>query len=148
MRKITIETKIVDGRMTTNRERIQEVFRAFSGERLLITIEKPKKKRSNEQNAYWWGVMVPIWQNALKAAGMSRSKEDTHVLIGDLIRQKYGHSPLHVEIEIDGKIYEERRGTSSLTTSEFNELMSYAQDFAMEVFGVNVPSPNEVQSIE
>lgn len=148
MRKVTILSKIENGRFTKNNHRIMEVMNSFNGQMVTISIEKGKKKRSNQQNAYWWGVVIPVFQNALKTAGMTRTKEQTHEMIGDLVRQKYGHSPLHVEMVVNDEVFEERRGTSELTTSEFMELVSYACDFAMDVFGVEIPSPNEVENIE
>jgi hypothetical protein len=35
----------------------------------LLTIQKKKRKRSNEVNRYWWGVIIPVIQRGLYDLG-------------------------------------------------------------------------------
>lgn len=79
---------------------------------------------------------------------MVRNKEQTHQLITDLIIQKYGDSVILQESVLEGEVFQEKRGTSDLSTSEFMELVNEAQMFASEVFDIAIPDPNQVESID
>lgn len=148
MRKIEIKCSIEGGQVRKNRPLLEAALRQHEGREVSITIERWRKKRSNEQNAYWWGVIVPIFQDCLREAGMVRNKEQTHQLITDLIIQKYGDSVILQESVLEGEVFQEKRGTSDLSTSEFMELVNEAQMFASEVFNIAIPDPNQVESIE
>jgi hypothetical protein len=148
VRKIEIKCSIEGGQVRKNRPLLEAALRQHEGREVSITIERWRKKRSNEQNAYWWGVIVPIFQDCLREAGMVRNKEQTHQLITDLIIQKYGDSVILQESVLEGEVFQEKRGTSDLSTSEFMELVNEAQMFASEVFNIAIPDPNQVESIE
>jgi hypothetical protein len=148
VRKIEIKCSIEGGQVRKNRPLLEAALRQHEGREVSITIERWRKKRSNEQNAYWWGVIVPIFQDCFREAGMARNKEQTHQLITDLIIQKYGDSVILQESVLEGEVFQEKRGTSDLSTSEFMELVNEAQMFASEVFDIAIPDPNQVESIE
>ena len=148
MRKIEIKCSIEGGQVRKNRPLLEAALKQHEGKEVSITIERWRKKRSNEQNAYWWGVIVPIFQDCFREAGMVRNKEQTHQLITDLIIQKYGDSVILQESVLEGEVFQEKRGTSDLSTSEFMELVSEAQMFASEVFDIAIPDPNQVESID
>ena len=143
IRKVEIKCSVEGGQVRKNRPLLDAALKQHEGHDVSITIERWRKKRSNEQNAYWWGVVVPIFQNAFREAGMVRSKEQTHQLITDIIIQKYGDSVILNETVIDGEVFREKRGTSELSTSEFMELIAEAQMFATEVFNVQIPDPGQ-----
>jgi len=58
--KASIHSKIVNGKCATNKGSISKAFEQFEGKEITITIEKKKRKRSNEQNAYLWGCVYPL----------------------------------------------------------------------------------------
>ena len=39
----------------------EEVAQAFHEKALTITVEKQRKTRSDSQNAYYWGVVIPVF---------------------------------------------------------------------------------------
>ena len=147
MRKIKIISKVEDGKLVLNREQIGTAIASFEGKRIYVTIEQEKEKRTNSQNAYWWAVVVPIFQQGLHDAGMTRTKEQTHELIGDLIKQRYGYSPLEKEFQVNDQVYVEKRRTSELTKKEFMELVAYAKEFGREVFRITVPDPSVIGEV-
>jgi aromatic ring-opening dioxygenase LigB subunit len=58
--KIEIESKVVNHKLEKNRELLSEVIKNLEGKDIIITIEKKRKKRSNPQNAYYFGVVIPL----------------------------------------------------------------------------------------
>jgi hypothetical protein len=56
--RIEIESKVLNGKLETNRELLSDVINSLEGKDIIITIEKKKrKKRSNPQNSFYWGIV-------------------------------------------------------------------------------------------
>jgi hypothetical protein len=49
MKRIQINSSVKDGKLATNRKYISDVIKSFEGQNIIISIEKRKKKRSNNQ---------------------------------------------------------------------------------------------------
>jgi hypothetical protein len=138
MQKITITTNVADGNLKRNRNLIIEAIKSFEGKDVLITFEKPKKKRSNPQNAFYYGVIIPIVQNCLKEAGHVMTNESTH----DLIKLKFLKEIILVN-EDTGEVVERVKSTTELSTSQFMDFVAEIRQFTNEYFGVDIPEPNE-----
>jgi hypothetical protein len=138
MQKITITTNVADGNLKRNRNLIIEAIKSFEGKDVLITFEKPKKKRSNPQNAFYYGVIIPIVQNCLKEAGHIMTNESTH----DLIKLKFLKEIILVN-EDTGEVVERVKSTTELSTSQFMDFVAEIRQFTNEYFGVDIPEPNE-----
>lgn len=148
MKKITYITKIENGRMTRNRSAIFKAIQIFEGKELEITLSRPKRKRSNSQNAYWWGVVIPIYQKIFNDAGHLCDNNGAHYLLCDLIRENHPDTPLFNEVLLGDTYVKQTKGTSELTKSEFMEVIASAQQIASEWFGAYIPDPNEQLTIE
>lgn len=104
----------------------------------IMTLEKKKKKRSLNQNRYWWKILVPIVQQGLNDVGIfCPTPEHAHDVIKlqflsrEEVNQKTGET-----LKVLGT-------TTTLSTSEFMDLISEVQAFGAEFLGVTIPSPNE-----
>ena len=99
----------------------------FKGERVQVCIERRQKRRSNAENAYYWGVVIPAlcdWTGY--------TEDEMH----DTIKQKF-------LFEFDTVYGLPRiRSTANLTTKEFEKLMTNIRAWAREE-GVFIPLPNE-----
>jgi hypothetical protein len=146
--KITYITKIENGRMTRNRSAIFKAIQIFEGKELEITLSRPKRKRSNSQNSYWWGVVVPIYHKLFTEAGHACDHNGAHYLLCDLIRENYPDTVLFDEVLINDTYVKRTKGTSELTKSEFMSLIAEAQQLASEWFGAYIPDPNEQLTIK
>ena len=58
-----------NGKVIAGRTTLAKALKQLSGLHLTVTIEKRKRKRSNEQNAYFHGVVVPMVSEAMTEAG-------------------------------------------------------------------------------
>ena len=133
-----IISEVKNGSLTRNRNLIKDAIATFEGKQIVIKIEKFKKKRSTQQNRFYYGVIIPIVQNCLKEAGHVMTNESTH----DLIKLKFLKETLFVN-EDTGEIIERIKSTTELSTSQFMDLLAEINNFTFEYFGVILPSPND-----
>jgi hypothetical protein len=138
MQKITITTNVNGGNLKRNRNLIIDAIKSFEGCDILITLEKPKKKRSNPQNAFYYGVIIPIVQNCLRDAGYLMTNEATH----DLIKLKFLKETILTNEET-GEIVERVKSTTELSTSQFMDFVAEIRAFTNEYFETDIPEPNE-----
>ena len=133
-----IISEVKNGTLTRNRNLIKDAISTFENKQVVIKIEKFKKKRSTQQNRFYYGVIIPIVQNCLKEAGHVMTNESTH----DLIKLKFLKETLFVN-ETTGEIIERIKSTTELSTSQFMDLLAEINNFTFEYFGVSIPSPND-----
>ena len=133
-----IISEVKNGSLTRNRNLIKDAIETFEGKQIVIKIEKFKKKRSTQQNRFYYGVIIPIVQNCLKEAGHIMTSESTH----DLIKLKFLKETLFVN-ETTGEVIERIKSTTELSTSQFMDLLTEINNFTFEYFGVSLPSPND-----
>ena len=133
-----IISEVKNGSLTRNRNLIKDAIATFENKQVVIKIEKFKKKRSTQQNRFYYGIVIPIVQNCLKEAGHIMTNESTH----DLIKLKFLKETLFVN-ETTGEVIERIKSTTELSTSQFMDLITEINNFTFEYFGVSLPSPNE-----
>jgi hypothetical protein len=135
--KVQITSNVINGNLKRNRSQILETIKSFEGKDVLITFEKPKKKRSNNQNSYYWGIVIVLIKSALKDTGNNLNTNDVH----DLLRLKFLKETISIKEET-GEVIERVKSTTELTTSQFMDYIAEIQQFAAEYFDVIIPDPN------
>ena len=136
--KLQILTTVQNGNLKRNRNLVIDAIRSFEGKGLLLTFEKPTKKRSNNQNSYYWGVLIPITQEAIRNEwGEVYSADMCH----ELLKAKF----LYYEKvnEQTGEIIRLPKSTTENTTTTQEEYHSKIREFLREWFNVTAPLPNE-----
>jgi len=109
---------------------------SFEGERVEVTIKKATKRRSDPQNKYFHGCVIPIITNALNELGHRTNNDDTK----EMLKRQFLTEDVHLK---DGLLMQRTRKTSELTTTEFLEFVADVQQFASEYLETYVPDPNE-----
>lgn len=107
-----------------------------------IKVTKDKKVRSILQNAYYWGGVIPIIQEAMKEQwGEVLPVTATKEYIHELLKGRY----LFYEVCIPdtGEVIKMPRSTTDLSTTEFNEYIDLCRMWAMENLGIDIPEPNQ-----
>jgi len=143
--KTKVITSIQNGIFKRNRNLILDCIKSFEGKEVLITFEKPKKDRSNQQNRFYWGVCIILVQEGLKGAtGEFRSAENIHY---NILLPLFAPTKELININT-GEITTERLTSSEMTTTEFCEFILEIQKWASEFLGIDIPNPNEHLTIE
>ncbi len=92
-------------------------------------VEK-KKKRSLNQNRYYWGVVVLIF-----AFEIGEEKDDMH----EILKYKF-HSE---EKLIDNEIIKVPKSTHDMTTAEFEIYLKKIRKWAVDL-NIIIPEPNQI----
>lgn len=143
--KIQIRTNVVNGKFKRNINQILDAVKNFEGKDCILTIEKVKKTRSNNQNAHYWGVVIPLVQSGLKdATGEFRTAKNIHYNIFFKM-----FAPENEIININtGECLAEKISSSKMTTLQFMEYITEIQKWSAEFLNVQIPDPNENLTIE
>lgn len=105
------------------------------GKEIKITTETISDKRSNQQNRYYWSVVVAMVKSAINEYGNQYSTEDTH----EFLKAQFNSE----QVEIGNGLYIDMpQETKNLGTKEFMEYILKIQQFSVEVFGLVIPDPD------
>lgn len=136
---MTFSGVVANGRLPREvGEAVRDVLRRFEGKRMTVTVERYRRKRSNPQNAFYWGCVIPRIQLMFEEAGSSVSAEEVH----DFLR-----SECRITREIIdplGEVHSTLRSSTELDTSEWEDWMEKIRAWAGER-GHQIPFPNEFE---
>lgn len=136
---------VVDGQLKiVNRAQFDADLSGFEGSRVIITLRKYRKTRSNKQNAYYFGCVIPYVIDGIAAIGTPRSllsAENVH----EMLKAKFLGEDIANE---DGEFIRINRSTADLTTTEFMEYIADIQQFAAEFLHVTIPDPGEQADLQ
>jgi hypothetical protein len=123
----TFTAAVQGGRIAwDNPAAISRFTKLLEGKRVEVQMRKFRKKRSTGQNAWYWGVLIPILGDHL---GMDADE------LHDALKFKF------LRVRVDEEL-ETVRSSASLTTEEYSRYMENCQRLAAE-YGCDVPFPNE-----
>ncbi len=109
------------------------------GQAVVVTITKPKKARSLQANRYYWGCVVPIFQEVwslprTRAGLPPYDRDETHdVLVQVLAGYEDGPMP-------GTRV---RKRTSEMESGEFAKYVDAARQLALQQYGMHIPAPGE-----
>lgn len=106
------------------------------GKDICITVERKRKKRSLSQNAYYWGVVIPICRKILEEYGNEVDDEETHSFLKEHVGKLTGSV-------VDGKGRRAiTKSSASLSTAEFEQYIMRVTVWAATE-NVIIPAPND-----
>ena len=103
-----------------------------------ITIAPNRKTRSNQQNAYLWGVVYPAVLFGLQDAGWEITHEEQ---VHEYCKQAF--AAREVINKDTGEVLSLPSSTARMQTAEFNVYVDKIKAFAFEYLNVTIPEPNE-----
>lgn len=102
-----------------------------------------RKDRSNNQNRYYWGVVLDAFQNS----EIGYTKDEWH----EFLKHKF-LTDKKLFLIVKGKKliedFETTKSTTDLTTKEFEEFMTRVRQWASIELGIWIPEPNEAPTME
>lgn len=120
------------------RSRIAKFIEGFpDGKKLRITITEARKKRSLDQNAYWFGILDKHVVPVFREYGDNWSSWKVH----EYAMNELGYQ--EVLVDPKGKLFVSRKHSSGFTTVEWEEFMERARELFARVHGIAIPLPNE-----
>ena len=99
-------------------------------------------KRSEQQNRYYFGIVVPLVQEGIKHLGTELTKQETH----EFLKGKFNYQ--EISNKETGEYIQVPRSTTILNKEGFSEYIQKIQIFAAEFLNINVPDPGEQLTIE
>jgi len=125
---IIFVAKVDKGNLVLNdASRFKEYLRSLDGQVVDVIVRKPKKPRSNNQNAYMWGI---VYQLISETTGYTPNE------VHDAMRMLF-------LLDRSRKI-PTLRSTTELSTVEMEDYLSKIREFASMELNCYVPEPNEV----
>lgn len=113
------------------------LLRQLEGQWVTITVRARKKRRSLKQNAYYFGVIVPLCGEFMRGYGNRMDDDEVHEWLKEHVGKltKYVTSPSGVRTKIV-------RSSRELDTGEWEDYMQDIRAWAAD-FDLHIPLPNE-----
>lgn len=136
--KLIYNGKIIDGALKIfNLGKLKKEVKMWDDKNVYIAIYLRRKTRSLMQNAYYWGVVVPIVKDALVDQGWKVTNKEAH----DHLKSEFGKGELINETT--GVILETRMSTAKMSTVRFMEYIADIQQWSAEYLNTVIPDPNQ-----
>lgn len=127
-----------DGKLVpveAERGRRRAYLQSLAGTQVEYVIRPHRRRRSDRQNRWHWGIAVPLIAVTL---GYDRHEhEDVHYA---LVAKCFG---THVDPVLQQELPNKR--SSALKTTEFSELMEWEVRWAAQELNLVIPLPNEAE---
>ena len=137
-RAIEFVAQVLNGRLPREIERqIDGCIGRCNGKWVKVSLEERKRRRSPNQNAYYWGVVVQHVLDMFLAAGNQVDADQVH----DYLRAHVGKLTAPV-VDPNGEMRNVLRSSTSLNTMEFEAYLEAIRAWAAG-FGFQIPLPNE-----
>lgn len=124
-----------------NKKAIRLLFDQLQDGKYLVEINS-HDKRSNPQNRYYFGCIIPLIQQGIKELGTEITKEECH----EFLKARFNFSEL--VNESTGECFILPRSTTALNKEQFSEYIEKIQRFASEFLNIVIPDPGTQVAIE
>jgi hypothetical protein len=128
--KITVEKGKVK---FSNLDLFNEDLRNYEGQEAYLVISKYRKNRSNNQNRYYWGVVIKILSDEF-----GFEADEMH----EVLKQKF---QVKETLRIGKEDYVVVKPTHNQNTTEFEEYLSHIRTWASVEMGISIPLPHDVE---
>ena len=132
--------RIRDGKIE-NPEAVKKLFDQIQDGKWLLEIAQANK-RSDQQNRYYFGIVVPLVQKGIKDLGTELTKEETH----EFLKAKFNYT--EITNEETGEYVQVPRSTTILNKEMFSEYIAKIQQFAAEFLNINIPDPGQQMEVD
>ena len=135
--------KVESGKLKiVHRNNFDNDLKLYEGKEVEITIQKKVRKRSNMQNSFHFGVILPILKQVFYEAGSIYTTEQIHGRLKAMFLQ------VTEPIGNDGQFITRIKSSTELSTTQWMDWNTQITVWAGEFFGIRIPEPNEQTEIE
>lgn len=140
MRRTTANATLKAGNLHIyNRKLFDEMLKSISDGKCLVTVERVYNKRSNQQNRYYHGVVIPLCCRGLRELGHEVNEEDTHEILKSLFNKKEFINKETGESTMYGG------STTKMATIDMMEYIKDIQEFGDSYLGIFIPDPEPIE---
>ena len=132
--------RIRDGKLE-NPDQVRKLFDQLKDGKWLMEIGQANK-RSEQQNRYYFGIVVPLVQEGIAHLGTELSKQETH----EFLKGKFNYTEI-INKET-GEYIQVPRSTTILNKEAFSEYIAKIQQFSAEFLNVVIPDPGQQMELE
>jgi hypothetical protein len=128
----------------SHRQKFDEGIKTMAGCRVMVNVRKLYNKRSINQNAYYWGVVVLIARQAINEQWGFVDNEPGSVdsdQVHEILKTECNFK--NIASRETGVILKVGMTTKELTTVEFEEYLERCRRWIQEYLVAYVPLPNE-----
>ena len=123
---------VVGGKLSLdNPTQLHQWLHNVNGKRVEVTVERQTRKRTTDQNAYYWLICTTIGKD------LGYSSDEVHELLKSMFLKK----PLWVK----GKFIPVVGSTTRMDTVEFTEYIERVRQWAAEELRITIPDPDETK---
>lgn len=140
MPKIKIKATLTGGFLQydeRNSQLLASEYKRLEGCIVVITLDKERKQRSVNQNAYYWSTVIATINKSL---GYYDNDSNIHEYLKSKFLSKVIINPINKDENITII-----RSTSDLNTLEMEEYLTAVRGFASSELNIFIPLPNEVE---
>lgn len=143
-RKVQTYGTIKSGKLGISyRDQFITALSVFPDCRVRVTVEKIYRKRSLEQNAYYFGVVInEFCEGYTETTGEKITQMQAH----EILKHKFNFKEF--VNQQTGEVLNVPQTTSELTTTQFMEYIEECRRFIAEWFNRYVPAPGEQTEME
>ncbi len=135
MKKDFVIVRIIDGGI----DNIKGIVNLFVGvpDGKYIVERSRYNKRSNQQNRYYFGLVIPLVKKGIADLGTELTTEETH----EFLKARFNYTEL--VNEDTAEVLQLPRSTAALSKVEFMEYIERIQVFASQFLNIVIPDPGE-----
>ena len=140
--KLTYKGKVKDGKLLIfkRQQMLTEITGLYDGKNVTLTIDRTKSSKTQQQNAYLWGV---VYEYALEGF---RDKGNLGLTIDDIhefFKTKYLDNGKTAIIPKTGEVFKMQPTTVTLLKSDMMDYITQIVMFCAEWLEVSVPDPEQ-----
>lgn len=141
--KVELPVKIKNGKFASNLNTIRDILLGYEGHTIDVIFKKRTNKRSNDQNAYYWKVIVVIFANCIKQEwGELWDKSEVH----EFLKANCNYEELINEDT--GQVVRKTKSTTENSTTEQEDFHTKCRALALDFFNVEIPLPDKELKIK
>jgi len=138
MDKIKLTSAVTNGKISGYvAHQLRTIIGNLEGKSVRITLEEAQRTRSHKQNAYYWGVVVPLVLKLFLEAGNDTNAEEVHYYL----KEHVGFLVKNLSAG-DGEFKQVVTSSANIETAAFEEYLERIRAWAA-TYGVQIPLPNE-----
>lgn len=144
--KITLFASVIDGKTVRYPAKMTEFILQMKVDRVRITIQPDRRRRTNPQNAYYWGVVIPHVIAGLQDAGngwLSAKNEQHCQTVHKMLAEKFLDNGTEMILPT-GEKFKGDPSTSGLDTMEFSDYVEKIRAWSVEFFNLYIPDPGDL----